>query len=101
MNFEYAKRDVRPALVCEDVQGLEIYGFRGQADPEAESLFRLVQCRDVCMENCRSIDPVKTFLRVEGSESSNILLKMNNLFRAEIPVKFGEGVNPDIVTLCK
>ena len=41
VRFELADRDLRPALVCEDVVDLELDGFRAMGDAEAEAVVRL------------------------------------------------------------
>ena len=41
VRFELAAEDMRPAVVCDDVENLEIAGLKAAGDKKAESLLRL------------------------------------------------------------
>lgn len=79
VRFELAGKDLRPALVCDDVEDLEIAGLKAAGDIAAESLLRLRATRGAFIHTSRPLGPIDTFLRVEGATSSGISLAGNKL----------------------
>ena len=65
--------------MCDDVQNLELAGFRADGSSKAESLLRLQDTQAVFITGSRVVQPIKTFLRVECAGSQRILLKANDL----------------------
>jgi len=92
VRFHLEAEDLRPAIVCDDVQGLDITGFRGDGSPKAESLIRLQETRAALISGARALDPIETFLRVEGKASKRVVLKGNDLDVARHVVSESEGV---------
>ena len=84
--FDLADSDFRPAVVCDDVEDLELCNFRAKGNLEAESLIRLRQGRDVFVHGCRVLNEVKAFLKIEGQKSKAIMIKNNDLHKAKVPV---------------
>lgn len=101
VRLELEKPDGRPAMVCDDAQNLEIAGLRAESSPEAESLLRLHNSRDVWIHDCRPEDEVETFLQVEGEHSSGISLIDNDLRRASRAVQLTAGAPDDAVSEIK
>jgi hypothetical protein len=66
VRFEVEKADVRPAVVFERVEDCSINGLAAQGNPNAESLLRFKECRDVLISGARVLTPVPAFLRMEG-----------------------------------
>jgi hypothetical protein len=87
VRFELAKKDFRPAVVCDDVQDLELSGFKAQAEAAAESLIRLRSVQGAFIHNSRPLDEIGTFVRVEGAGSKDIVLAGNNLAHAKHAVE--------------
>ena len=84
--------DMRPALVAEDVEDLELSNFRaGGTGPVARLCLR--EARQVYLHNCRPLNDVAVFLSVEGSGSQGILLQANDLRRAGQDCRLAEGVS--------
>lgn len=81
MTLEAATPDVRPGVVCDDVEGAVFSGVRVACDAETEHAVRLQNVRNVLFEGCAPSMPCKTFLRVEGA-SSDIALTGNDLRKA-------------------
>ncbi len=79
VRFRLASEDLRPAIVCDDVQHLTVNGFQADGHPQAESLIRLQNTRAALLTAVRVPDPLGTFLRVEGGESQRIRLLGNDL----------------------
>lgn len=78
-----AEADARPALVCEDVSGLELNGwvFAGSVTP-----VRFKAVRDVLVRGCRLRDAVPIFLDASGGGVRDVALLGNDLRRADKPV---------------
>ena len=87
----------RSALLCDNVEDVEIEGFRGrQAVPEGTSpAIDLRNCRDAFFRGCRAPEGTGTFLQVNGKESGNIALMGNDLSKAARAVATGPGVNEE------
>jgi hypothetical protein len=79
VRFDLAEPDLRPAVVCDDVDDLEMAGLKAQANPNAESLLRLRATRGAFIHTCRPLGEADTFLRVEAPGSANISLAGNKL----------------------
>jgi hypothetical protein len=97
VRFDLASADVRPAIVCDDVQDLELSDFRVAGEQESESLIRLQQTRQAFIHGSRPLNKTGTFLRVEGLESRNIGLAGNGLRRANKILELGEGASETAV----
>jgi hypothetical protein len=79
VRFHLEGDDLRPAIVCDDVQDIELAGLRADGCRKAESLIRLQDTQGVFITGTRVLQPVGTFLRVEGAGSQRIVLKGNDL----------------------
>lgn len=97
VRFELASRDVRPAVVCDRVEDVDIAGLSAATDPQSESLIRLRSVRQAFIHGCRPLGDVAGFLRVEGRESREIVAVNNDLRRARIAIEKGEGVDGSAV----
>jgi polygalacturonase len=72
VRFRLENPDLRPAIVCDDVQDLELTGFRADGNKKAESLIRVQNSQDVLIKNSRPLNETGTVLLVEGADSKNI-----------------------------
>lgn len=79
VRFDLAAPDLRPALICEGVEDLELQNFRAAAHSEAECLARLIKVRRVNIANSRPLSPVRDFLQLEETPSGEVLLNGNDL----------------------
>jgi hypothetical protein len=91
--------DLRPALVGEDVEDLELANLRA-AGEGSETLLRLREAHEVYIHGCRPLNKVPVFLRVEGSGSTDILLQANDLRQAAQVYILAEGT-PDEAIIWK
>jgi hypothetical protein len=82
------------ALYLEDIQGLEIDGFRGkQAWPGAESpAIQLNRVQEAMIRACSPLPGTETFLRIAGVSTRDIALFGNDFRRAKYPFKIGAEV---------
>jgi len=75
--------DSRPAVVCDDVRGLDLNGVSMQGNAEAESLIRLQNVRAADVRNCRVSGRCDTFVLIEGKDSANVSVTKDNLVKAK------------------
>jgi hypothetical protein len=68
-----ASPDQRPALVCDDVETLEMTGWRAAGSPAAAEIV-LRNVRDAWIHGCRPSPTAAAFVRVEGAASKDISL---------------------------
>lgn len=84
-NVEIQNIDEGPALVCENVENLELDGFRAITFPENEPAVLLSQVRDAYLHECRGL-PETQFLRIEGQRTNNIRMGRNDLNGAAVEI---------------
>ncbi|MGO8751691.1 MAG: glycoside hydrolase family 28 protein [Thermoguttaceae bacterium] len=98
VQFHLEAGDLRPAVVCDDVQNLDLASFKADGDPKAESLVRLQDTQAALIAGARVLNPLGTFLRVEGERSNHIVLKGNDLDLAGKAVSVSEKVHPGAIS---
>jgi hypothetical protein len=96
VTLDTAAPDLRPALMGEDVEDLELSNFRATGGGTA-ALLRLRDARQVYLHGCRPLNEVPLFLKVEGAGSRGILLQANDLRRAEKAYTLAEGAPVDAI----
>jgi hypothetical protein len=99
VRFDLAGKDLRPALVCDDVEDIEIAGLKAAGDATAESLLRLRDTRDAFIHTSRPLGPIATFLQVEGAKSARISLAGNKLDQARKAIVKSNGAGSVDVTM--
>ena len=82
--------DPRPALVCEDINGLDLFGWRATTNDSPAIVFQDV--RDALVHGCRAAPGTGTWLRVGGNNSAAIRLVANELSAASQAVEMGQEV---------
>ena len=88
--------DMRPALVGEDVEDLELSNFQAGGTGPA-GLVCLREARQVYLHGCRPLNEVTLFLRVEGPGSKGILLQANDLRLAGQEYKLAKGASGEAI----
>lgn len=78
VQFHLEGAERRPAIVCDDVQDLELAAFKAQGSASSESLIRLQNTQGAFITGCRPLNPIGTFLCVE-EDSRDIILQGNEL----------------------
>jgi len=69
VHLDLAKPDERPALVCDDVEDLELFGWRAAKPSGAQPIIHFRDVRDAFIHGCRRPDGPASFLRVEGKST--------------------------------
>ena len=87
-----ADLDLRPALICEDVEDAEIVSLDAEAGADGSPIIRLNQVKDTFIHGCRAPAGTGTFLRLEGDRTERVLLGANDLSRAKSVAETRPGV---------
>jgi len=95
----FVQDDERPALVCDDVEGLELAGSAFAGAPEAEPSVRLKQVQDAFVHGCRAPGRVETWMEVSGNRCERISVMGNDLGNASKAVDIAGDVPKDAVFL--
>ncbi len=95
VEFHLEKEDLRPAIVCDDVDDLELSGFKAEGSKKAESLIRLENTQNVFINSSRTLNGIGLFLKLEGSQTIGIKLTGNNLNLATKVIEENPEVSPN------
>lgn len=95
VRLELEKPDLRPALVCDDVEDLELSGFAAPGFGP-EPLIRLRQTRGATICASRPCGAVEIFARIEGAKSAKIALLSNDLRPARFGMTKAEDFAEDV-----
>jgi polygalacturonase len=91
--------EARPALVCDDVEQLEVSAWGAASGAGQASCLRFENVREALVYGCRAPRDAGVYLRVEGSRSSRIHLIGNDLSYASNPVETAPGTPLGAVSL--
>ncbi len=83
VTFDIESNDLRPAIVCDDVAGLELSHVRMDGSEGQESLLRFTHVQDAFIHDCRALSPARAFIRLEGLFNDQVLVKDNDLRKVE------------------
>lgn len=72
--FTYEGADERPAIVADDVRGVDIYGFRGLGSDSLDGLISFHNTQDAYIHASRPLSNIETFVRVSGSDTRSLHL---------------------------
>jgi hypothetical protein len=97
VRLEYEEKDLRPAVVFDNVHDATVNGLSIKGSPETEAL-RFVNSKDVMLTAVRLLSPAKTFLRVEGASSDNIILNNGDIKKAVNAIAFENGASKSSVS---
>lgn len=98
IRLNFLSDDHRPAILCDNVEEIEIKGLKAPGTEDTPELVRLVTTRDAVISESRPETTVPVFLSVLGNRSGMIILQNNVLRSARQKYVFKDGVKPDILT---
>lgn len=93
------KPDARPALICHDVADLRVEGLELDRDFTADWPIELRDVREAVFHSADPPHGTKTWVRVSGARSKNILLLPDALRDVQKPFELAEGMAPGAVSL--
>lgn len=88
----FEKPDERPALVCQDVEGLTLAGASLGALEQGEPPVWLDEVRDALIQGCRVPAAVRNYLRLTGAQTARVSLLGNDFGRAGRVLEAGPEV---------
>ena len=91
--------EARPALVCDDVEDLDVEGLRAAPGAGTQPVIKLIQTRRAFVHGCSAPAGTKTFLETQGERSGEIVLMNNNLTGAEQAVQSSAETPKSALTL--
>jgi Glycosyl hydrolases family 28 len=98
IEVSFDKPEARTAMICDDVEGLELAGADLAVLPDAACAVRFHNVRDAFVQGCRARNGTNTWLSVAGSQSARIKLAANDLSRAKKAVEVVAGAPPAVVS---
>jgi hypothetical protein len=91
--------EARPALVCDDVQGLELSGLETVATQNSQPVVKLVQTRGAWLRGCSAPVGTRVFLRVEGERTERVAMTGCDLSGAAKAVETSPNTSATAVSL--
>lgn len=83
VSIGYENKDARPAIYCENMNGLSITNFNGKIDPDANALLVFENVKNAMITGCRPSGTSRSFLKVLDTDSENISLFNNDLSKVQ------------------
>jgi polygalacturonase len=89
--------DARPAVVCDDVGDLKVFGLEADSSLSAAAVIRLRQVNGAFIQGCRVVEKAPAFLKVEGDKTGGITVMNNDLSSAVEILKRSPETQEDVV----
>jgi Glycosyl hydrolases family 28 len=99
IRFQVSTPDLRPALIFDHVEDAAINGFSVQANPQAESVVRFIDCRQTLLTAVRVLRQAAVFLQLEGEENEAITIDGGDLSKAASAIKCKNGATENSVKI--
>jgi polygalacturonase len=96
VRVEVADPDLRPAVVFDHVEDAHATTLSAAGNPEAESVLRFIDTRDVLLTAPRVLTPATTFLQVEGADTGNITIDGGDIAKATKPITAINGATETV-----
>ncbi len=97
IQFDYINSDARPAIVFDDVRGVNLSDCRFKANTSDEALLRLTNVRGADIRTS-SVQGVKdTFVSVQGEASDSVVVRDNILYGVKNIVGRGKEVKGQVI----
>lgn len=95
--FKFDPPEERPAIVCEDVQDLELRAVTTPAPDSSEAVIELRNCAETLLQGVRVVEDANAFVRISGAASQHIALSSNELSRVARTAVFSDGASADAI----
>ena len=99
IQLEFENDDLRPALIFDDVNDLDLFSFDAQSTPDTLALVWLKNVNGAFIHGCRPRKTDTTFLKVSGDKSKDITLMNNDFSRVKEVLNKDKEINENIVYL--
>lgn len=98
VTFRAPAGEQRPAIICDDVRGIQISGLSSTPTQGEQPVVKLVQCGDAWISHSAAPAGSNAYLSVEGRDSKSILLSGCDLRGAKRAVDTSSDVPAGAVT---
>lgn len=99
VELTYKNEDVRPALIFDDAQNINLYNLRTEAEINSEAVLKFNNSSDVTISGSQSLSPTKLFAKFSGAQTKDILLINNNFKNIETIFELGTGLSKEIIEI--
>ncbi|MCC5928783.1 MAG: glycoside hydrolase family 28 protein [Cyclobacteriaceae bacterium] len=93
IQLRVTNEDERPAIICDEVEQLEIIRLKAEASSNSPELIRLINSKNAIISQSRSASPVPVFLSIYGRNSAEIILQNNPFSNAITMYIFKDGAS--------
>ena len=93
INIGSEKPDQRPALICDDVQNLEIDRYIGASVPGGSPMMDIRDVQGAFIRGCPVPDGTDVFMRFEGKKNKHITVVGNDLSLVKTAFEFDKGAS--------
>lgn len=83
VELTYKDKDVRPAVVFDDVRNINLYNLRAKADLNSEAVLKFINSSEVTVNGFKALSKTKTFAKFLGGKTKDIYLMNNNFKNVE------------------
>jgi polygalacturonase len=83
VRLDVEEPDIRPAMICDDVEQLEVTDFDAEINEQTKSYFSFVNVREALISNCLPMGNCAMFLNLEGAQNQTISLFQNSLYTCQ------------------
>ena len=97
VRLDYKNPDARPAVVFDDVTGINLSDCTFQGSTSPSPLIRLKKVENAMISTTRPLNDCNIFVGVSGKESKSIILKDNFLGKVKKPIDLSQEVKSDAV----
>ncbi|HET8655337.1 MAG TPA: glycosyl hydrolase family 28 protein [Longimicrobiaceae bacterium] len=91
VRFQVSQPDQRPAVILDHVVDAAISGMSVQGNPQAESVLRFIDTKEVLSTATRVLTLAATFLQLEGTGNGRVTIDGGDLSKAERTLAFADG----------
>ena len=98
-NLSVKNNEKRPALIINDAENVNVYGFKGYIDKKANSFIELFNTKNIFIYNSGPIDSTKCFLDARGEKTKNINLTGNDYLNSEKIFEVSDGARKENIIL--
>lgn len=87
VQLSFERKDARPAIVCDDVEQLDVTRLTAQAANPRPAVLWLKNTRDARITQSRVNGNARTFVRLDGPENGDVSVQDNSLPQVKTPLE--------------
>jgi hypothetical protein len=91
VRLQTAAPDLRPGVILDHIVDAVLDLISVQADGDAESALRFIDCTDILVTSPRLLTNTANFLQLEGKANAHITVEGGDISRATTPISYKDG----------